>query len=71
MHIEDDPEQIEPMEVTNQDNAPAGGGGKEDEKVALEKRVEALLESNRQLQAQSDEATEKAEILQNQLRKSE
>ena len=71
MQIEDEPELTEPMEINNSENAPAEDGGKEEEKAALEKQVEALMESNRQLKAQSAEATEKAEILQKQLRESE
>ena len=45
MHIEEDPIEEEPMELTNQDNAPEGGGDKEAENTALEKRVADLLES--------------------------
>ena len=64
MHIEEDPTEEEAMELTNQDNAPEGGGDKEAENKALEKRVADLLATVGLLQAKNDEATKKAEIIQ-------
>ena len=64
MHIEEDPTEEEAMEQTNQDNVPEGGGDKEAENKALEKRVADLLATVGLLQAKNDVATKKAEIIQ-------